>query len=477
MARWNSLPQEIRNMILGCVLVHDHIAPYAPVSIEWRDAIEKKIFRHLRIHASTSDARGSTPTVFHRLSQLCDRHRRLIKHIWLNVELAKCNSDGSWIDEIVCIGAAITRLFRALQFWPAQDDLTLGIGVYEPMNNFKEWFRMLHIELPAEQDPDMSRLSDSQLRSLVTASFNLQRLLFASLSFEMHSCPSVRAVTRFLLPRQCQRRLMPATLSCILERLPRLEEICLESWEVSGFYASDYLDRYERDLFLRPNHFKNVKSMTIYRDRNEYFNTVYRRQTAEYRRRFQLGATQPDKSLWDRPALAREFAVASLSLENLSLSFIVDAVDFFGQCQENWLWAGLRSLTLTSRLLTCDGDSSEIHGLLQKAAQMAKRMPKLERLTIWNGGANEACAFTYRKQQHSASVRWQAKEGTKLNPEVYSTWENIHPGCFLNFREKDTWHSITSDAAAIMCLGLEHVVDNVSLGQMQLENSVPWGND
>jgi hypothetical protein len=207
-----------------------------------------------------------------------------------------------------------------------------------------------------------------------------------------------------------------------------------------------------------------------------YFNTVYRRQTAEYRGRFALGATQPDKGLWDRPALAREFAVASLSLDNLSLSFIVDAVDFFGQCRENWLWAGLCSLTLTSRLLTCDSDSSEIHGLLQKAAQMAKRMPKLERLIIWNGRANEACAFTYRKQQHSASVTWQAKEGTKLNPEVYSTWENIHPGCFLHFREKETWHSITSDADAIMCLGLEHVVNDLSLGQMQLGNSMPWGN-
>ncbi|KAF5644887.1 f-box domain protein [Fusarium tjaetaba] len=483
MTGWNSLPQEIRSMILGWVVVHDHIAPYAPVSIEWRDTIEKKIFQHLRIHASTSDARGSTPTVFHRLSQLCDRHRRLIKHIWLNVELAKRNSDGSWIDhkEHAYIGAAITRLFRALQFWPAQDDLTLGIGVYEPMNDLKEWFRGLHIEFPAEQDPDMSRLSDSQLRSLVTVSCTSQRILLGCFAFKLQVCPSVRAVTRFLLPRQCQRRLAPAALSCVLERLPRLEEICLESWEASGVYAADYLDRYERDLFLRPSHFKNVKSMTVFRDRNEYFNTVYRRQEAEYRRRFALGATQPDQSLRDRPALAREFAVASLSLENLSVSFIVDAVDFFGQCQENWLWAGLRSLTLTSRHLTCDGDSSEIHGQLQKAAQMAKRMPKLERLIIWNGGANEACAFTYRKQQHSASVTWQAKEGTKLNPAVYSTWENIHPGCFLHFREKHTWHSITSDADAIMCLGLEHVVDNVSLGQMQLGqmqlgDSMPWVN-
>ncbi|KAF4434951.1 F-box domain-containing [Fusarium acutatum] len=388
MAGWNSLPQEIRSMILG----------------------------------------------------------RLVKHIWLNVELAARNSDGSWNDEGVCISFAITRLFQALQFWPAQDDLTLEINVYEPMDYSEEWFRGYRIRDPGEQDGDMSRLSNSQLENFIMLSHNPLRGLFASLAFELQSCPSVQAVTKYLLPRQCRRQLEPATISCILERLPWLEEISLETWDVSEIYVSDYVDRFARHLFSQPDHFKNVKSMTVFQDRNEYFNA---------------------------PVLARELAVASLSLENLSLSFIVDAVAFFGQCRENWLWANLRSLTLTSRLLTCDGDPSKIHGLLQTAAQMAKRMPKLERLTIWNGEANEACACTYRKQQHFASVTWQAKGGSKLNPKVYSTWENLHPGCFLNVEEKDTWHSITSQAAAIMCLGLEHVVDHVSLRQMQLENIIP----
>ncbi|EWG46896.1 hypothetical protein FVEG_16031 [Fusarium verticillioides 7600] len=221
-------------------------------------------------------------------------------------------------------------------------------------------------------------------------------------------------------------------------------------------------------LFSQPERIKNVKSMTVFQDHNEPLNAAIRRQRDEFRRRFPR-PTLPLEVSCHRPVLAREIAVASLSLETLSLSFFVDALDFFGQCREDWLWADLRSLTLTSLFLTCNGDSVKIHGLLQTAAQMAK----LERLIIWNGGANEACAFTYRKQQHIASVTWQAKGGTKLNPEVYSTWENLYSGCLFKVAEKDTWHSITSQVTAIMCLGLKHVVNQVSLRQMQLENSMP----
>ncbi|KAF5569337.1 f-box domain-containing protein [Fusarium phyllophilum] len=485
MTGWNSLPQEIRSMILGYVVVHDHIAPYAPVSIEWRDAIERKTFQHICIQTSPYDAHGSTPTVLQTLSRLRCRQRRLVKHLWLNYELVAQNSDGSWNDEEHCISVSITQLFQALQFWPAQDDLTLEINVYEPRYCSEEWFRGHHIGVPGEQDKVMSLLSDTQLQGLSMPSHLSLSGLFSPLAFKLQSVPSVPAVTKFLLPRQCRRQLEPDTLSCILKRLPRLEEISLETWDVSKIHESDYVERNTRHLFLQPDSFKNVKSMTVFQDRNEYFNAVAHHHRAWDQRYFlpqlwplqpQPSPSPPDKVPWERPVLSREFAVASLSLENLSLSFIVDAVDFFGQCQEYWIWADLRSLTLTSRLLTYDGDSSKIHEMLYTAAHIAKRMPKLERLTIWNGGVNEACAFTYRKQQHNASVTWQAKGGTKLNSAVYSAWENLHSGCFLRVEEKDTWYSITSHVAAIMCLGLEHVVDHVSLRQMQLENSIPWGD-
>ncbi|KAK2695122.1 hypothetical protein QWA68_006048 [Fusarium oxysporum] len=203
MTRWNSLLQEIRGMILGYIVIHDRIAPYAPVSIEWRDAIEKT-FRHLRIQASSSDACGRTPTVFESLSRLCGRHRRLVKHIWLNIELTKhpkwWDSGYNLSSEDRAIGVAVKRLFQAVESWPAQNDLTLEINVYEPMSYSEEWLKGHHYEGPGEQDEDMRRLSTSEPRDLATAPRNALECLFDRLDFDMPSTPSVQAVTKFLLP-------------------------------------------------------------------------------------------------------------------------------------------------------------------------------------------------------------------------------------------------------------------------------------
>ncbi|KAF4950303.1 hypothetical protein FGADI_8286 [Fusarium gaditjirri] len=480
MTRWYSVPQEIRSIILGYVVLHDRIALYAPVSIEWRDAIEKKTFRRLRIQALIPEPSHACPPIFHSLGRLSDRHRRLVKHIWLNIEHTKhpkfWNNDSNLSAKDRAIGYAVAWLFGALKSWPAQNDLTLEINVYEPMYYTWEWLKGHHHGAPGEQDQDIYLSGTSEPRDLAAPHRQALDFLFHSLDFEMpYATPSVQAVTKFLLPRHCRRQFSPETLSCIAKRLPRLEEISLETWDVLEICRTDHLGRFARNLFLHPDSFRNVKSMTLFQDRNEYFNAVSRHhQIAEYGRHFLPPMPPPYNVPWQRSPLARELAVASLSLESLSLSFMVDAVDFFGQCRENWLWADLRSLTLTSQLLTCDGDSFKIHGLLQTAAQMAKRMPKLERLTIWNGGVDEACAFTYRKHQHNASVTWQAKGGTQLDPAVYSAWETVHPQCFWSIENKDTWPVITSHANAISCLGLEHVVNDLSLREMQLENSIPW---
>ncbi|KAJ4275283.1 hypothetical protein NW764_010792 [Fusarium oxysporum] len=231
----------------------------------------------------------------------------------------------------------------------------------------------------------------------------------------------------------------------MFRRLPRLEEIALETWDLSDIhYGFAHGYRYVQHLLAAPDSFRNVKSMTVFQDRNEYFNAVSRLHKEELPRSHQATVMTPPVIPSRQPVLAWEFATASLYLEHLSIAFIIDAVDFFDQCREKWLWCELRSLTLTSQLLTCNGDSFKISGLLQTTAQMATHMPKLERLTIWNGGVNEACAFTYRKHQHNASVIWQAKGGTQIYPAVHSAWENVHSRCFLSVERKGTWPIIVS---------------------------------
>ncbi|KAK2483602.1 hypothetical protein H9L39_05394 [Fusarium oxysporum f. sp. albedinis] len=275
MTRWNSLPQEIRGMILGYIFIHDRIAPYTPVSIEWRDAIERT-FRHLRIQASSSDACGRTPTVFESLSRL------------------------SW-----AIGVALKRLFQALESWPAQNDLTLEINVYEPMSYSEEWLKGHHYEGPGEQDENMRRLSTSEPTDLATAPRNALECLFDRLDFDMPSTPSVQAVTKFLLPRHCRRQFSAETLSCMFRRLPRLEEIALETWDLSDIhYGFSHGYRYAQHLLAASDSFNNFKSMTVFQDHNEYFNAVSRLHKEELPRSHQATVMTPPVIPSRQPVLA-----------------------------------------------------------------------------------------------------------------------------------------------------------------------------
>lgn len=50
--------------------------------------------------------------------------------------------------------------------------------------------------------------------------------------------------------------------------------------------------------------------------------------------------------------LVRAFASKTHNLEHISISFMIDARHFFDSCQQSYTWHHLRSLTLTSSILT-----------------------------------------------------------------------------------------------------------------------------
>lgn len=51
------------------------------------------------------------------------------------------------------------------------------------------------------------------------------------------------------------------------------------------------------------------------------------------------------------PRVGTAFASRSCDLEQLSVSYLVNAEDFFGACLPSWTWPRLESLALTSQLL------------------------------------------------------------------------------------------------------------------------------
>lgn len=175
-------------------------------------------------------------------------------------------------------------------------------------------------------------------------------------------------------------------------------------------------------------------------------------------------------------------ASASLQLESLSASFMVDACDFFKSREPSWEWPNLTSLVLTSRLLTPDESTIKIGDLLQAAAAAAMKMPKLETMEIWNGRKGLAALFRYQSigGGRPAVVTWKGTWDFALEPPVIRAWEAValsHRGFGLTI-VKELLHPsvIETHGDSIHCL--KHstpVIRPVSLHQIRMEHKISRG--
>lgn len=180
------------------------------------------------------------------------------------------------------------------------------------------------------------------------------------------------------------------------------------------------------------------------------------------------------------PAVSQRLAFASLKLEHLAACFIIDASHFFDICSEElaWEWPKLRSLTLTSQLLTPSNKLSHTIDLLRAAATVAMNMPQLETLEIWNGRRELAALFQYNRHARASKITWRATWEISLPAIVTQPWEEVmfrHGGWRLDVvHEPDLDRAtIRSHADAIQHLKLKNqVIRPISLQQIRMEQKV-----
>jgi hypothetical protein len=248
MLRWASLPTEIRVMILESI-VQQHRGsaplPYAPVCKEWQAVIEKKNFSLVKLRASDLNT-------FERKMR-SSRLRGLVKHIWLNILLHKYDCTGCEVEysnhksNDMTVKLAISKLFSILSTWePTGENLTLEISAQSPSDS-KHWFKNLYFGARGE-DEDIAFESGDQLKEAAAkwhdpkhGWLNGQQVTAPSASALLRifdevwfwfkkPLPKVRAVTTFILRRQCRRRFCAEVLSRLFDKLPRLECIVYEPW-------------------------------------------------------------------------------------------------------------------------------------------------------------------------------------------------------------------------------------------------------
>jgi hypothetical protein len=177
-------------------------------------------------------------------------------------------------------------------------------------------------------------------------------------------------------------------------------------------------------------------------------------------------------------ALAKAFAAKSHHLEHLSISYMVDAQQFFTSCQQlPCTWNLLQSLTLTSFTLARTAPHQHVYTLLRNASSIALKMPQLKTMVLWNSEPRQACAVIY--QQHTASatatLTWRGTWNIELSDDVVESWKKVAPGpCYLRLEKEVLCDvDIKSHGDAIHHLRLpDGVVDSASLCQIRHEGTM-----
>ena len=168
---------------------------------------------------------------------------------------------------------------------------------------------------------------------------------------------------------------------------------------------------------------------------------------------------------------------ASLGLEHLAASFFSDASDFFDACQKQEIWPRLESLALTSNVLEPQQQSVRINDFLEATAPIAKKMPRLKLMELWNGRAGFAGVFQYQisESDRTAKISWRGTWDVPLEPRVVEAWQAVvseRVDCKLQVVTEilDADVVIKSHGDAIRYLRLLNtVIHPVSLWQIQKE--------
>ena len=447
-------------------------ARYAAVSKEWQAFFEKIIYRSLVLQTTCLDA-------FDKITRHRQNLKGLVEHIRLCIELKGTYDCTSCLDfaeplrgiaDYETVPKTFTKLFLILSTWQKHEvalfygGLTLDLSMYSPSDSQHAFSGDFHLgpDLFETEDTRRQKLSVHDLyhgwnqgqRSARPPMAAISKLLsFVCSDFQKGILPSVKVVRSLVLRRQTRHTFSPRSFQQVLESLPDLECIIYEPWR--DFFRFPWKDMpYLRDsgkfnncssshlnfgdnAILTPTmtEYRDIillslppqlKTLTIFEDFNEDYNIVHCFNW--------IAATWPCPPEFVRtpwPCVGAALAYTSFGLEKLSVSYMIDAKDFFAACRApqpcNKTWDKLTSLSLTSRLLTVrkPKDPSPIIDMLLDAGAVALRMPKLRTMEIWNGMKRNACTFRYQVTTTSTTLSWRGTWHLELDSGVVDVWEKV----------------------------------------------------
>ncbi|KAJ4859857.1 hypothetical protein T069G_04845 [Trichoderma breve] len=456
---------------------------YASVSHEWQLFFEDRLYAHLVL----------TQHCLRYFNKLVPRQRQLVRYIWLRILLgnyycSKClgpqNQEVTSSDSEV-FSKSISYLFWLLNPLDAspENDLTLEIGAYSPCDvthavkgdeylssDLVEMQDMVHSKgLPVD---DLAHgWKGGQLVQSHDANdfYDIRSVLSYDLPPTHSILSAAHGVTHLIIRRTMRRFITVPLIRWILERLPDLRHFIYEPWRPLTSPSQGFVDlNHEKIIseFLP----KTLKKFNWFEDFNEEAIRVCRKDG-------------PSNELWrigtDCHASSVALARKSISFEQLTGCYSVDAVPFFQALDFRWTWPSLTTLSLTCSLFAMPEKCDEIVTLLERVGMAAQRMPQLQTLDIWYGMRHHAAAFRHRVTDSLIIISWLGTWDLNLEAQedgvVATAWKALarlqgNRILYIATYRPVKMEDVTSHAAAIRLLEIgRSVIHPASLEEISRE--------
>lgn len=437
---WTALPGELRDTILELLKISlqgAKAASYASVCRAWNRFFEPYIFRRLKLSANR----------IREFEDFITEHRRpFVQSIWFRferyIEPPKAYSRIAFqhLVDVNQYPNAVSQLFQSLSQWKERDEgqpgITLELSAFsaiDPDFSFQDFV--------PEGLEDVDITKDFDVLKTIYDSFPLtyaykRTYKEKSRQNELKHCyyppdmddlpgvpfPTVNLITTLTVRRQMHSNFFATYLHHIVRALPMLECLTYEPSTLSFIsgnfdYSPDthYMESMDNTIFLLPS---SIRHFQVFLDDISLYDFTQR--VPEY--------YGPDIAVYG-PHIAREVLDCSRSkeIETLSMSFIIDAYDFFADFQipeitqppDMLTWTKLTSLVLTSSRITL-GDAPT--KLLLAGARAAQYMPRLEVMELYNVDPEGGGIFTYIHDKEGSHIYWKSIWKWEFPPEVITEW-------------------------------------------------------
>ncbi|KAF4412455.1 hypothetical protein CFRS1_v002621 [Colletotrichum fructicola] len=448
MATWNGLPVELRGLILGHLANsavaerrskiwrskanrHD-MGSYAVVCRQWQGFIEEINFSSLEINSAKDLSR------FDELTQ-DPRRRSLLRRLALRIELPRYALKLAKVPETdeeqnaneIAFTQAIWTFFDILSKWEptGKGSIELELSAASPSDKNKYFG-----EAGLDQDGN-SRFFDHDLDfSFITA---------ACEQIGRHGLPEVSVVSSCQVLRQNHRNLSSRSLLTIYSSLPNLREVRYEPWHQVDMEAQLEVDSdHARGLPFWPSY---IKRFSIF----EHFDAFndgaggeeWEDADSDSDDDAAAGANgggnadtndaedQGDVPRTACPSLGQNLGYLSLQAEEMAVSNVADALDFFGgvlgRKTTTPVWQNLRLLTLTSHTMISGVQPENINAVLFLTATAAKHMPALKMLELYKVDQFGAAVFRYTVDDRSTTLSWEGTWEFRVEKRVRDAFASV----------------------------------------------------